>query len=96
MTVIEELTITVEPSDRAAYLERDAEDWTPYLAERDGFLGKEIWLPDDEPGTIVLIIRWASMEQWKRISPAQVAAVDQQMGALQPLTLACRSYRVSG
>lgn len=93
-TVIEELTLTM-PADRIDdYLVRDAEVWTPYLASRDGFLGKETWLPADRPGTVVLIIRWASLDQWKAVSPEDVATVDTRMGHLVPDTLECRSYVV--
>lgn len=93
VTIIEELTITLDPADVEAYLERDAAVWTPYLKTCDGFLGKETWLPDDQSGTVVFIIRWATMAQWKSITPEQVAAVDARMGDLQPTTLTCRSYR---
>jgi uncharacterized protein (TIGR03792 family) len=96
MTVIEELTLTM-PTDRiAAYLERDAEVWTPYLESCNGFLGKETWLPDDRPDTVVLVIRWASIEQWKSITPEQVEDVDRAMGDLLPTSLECRSYSVVG
>jgi uncharacterized protein (TIGR03792 family) len=94
VTVIEELTLTMPPERVAAYLERDALVWTPFLQSCDGFLGKETWLPDDRPDTVVLIIRWASMEQWKRITPSQVDEVDRAMGELIPDKLACRSYSV--
>lgn len=94
MTIIEELTLTMPPERVNAYLERDARVWTPFLQSCDGFLGKETWLPDDRPGTVVLIIRWASMEQWKRITPDQVDEVDREMGELIPETLECRAYSV--
>ena len=94
MTIIEELTLTMQPERVDAYLERDARVWTPFLESCDGFLGKETWLPDDRPGTVVLIIRWASMEQWKRITPDQVDEVDREMGELVPETLECRAYSV--
>lgn len=94
MTVIEELTLTM-PRDRiAAYLRRDAEVWTRFLESCDGFLGKETLIPNDRPGTVVLIIRWASMEHWKAITPEQVETVDRDMGGLLPESLACRSYAV--
>lgn len=93
-SVIEELTLTIAPERRAAYLDRDAEVWTPYLEGRDGFLGKEAWLPDNQPDTIVFIIRWASMQQWKAITPQDVAEVDKQMGDLVVDSLTCRSYQV--
>lgn len=92
--VIEELTVTM-PAERVdAYLARDAEIWTPFLETCDGYLGKETWLPSDRPGTVVLIIRWASMEQWKSITPDEVDTVDELMGDCIPDTLQCRDYVV--
>lgn len=95
MTVIEELTLTIAPDRIAQYLRRDAEVWTPFLESCDGFLGKEVWLPDDRPGTVVLIIRWATKAQWKAITPAEVEAIDGQMDELRPDALVCRSYSVA-
>ena len=84
--------MTMPVERMAAFLRRDAEVWTPFLTRCDGFLGKEVWLPDDRPGTVVLVIRWASMEQWKAIPPEQLEAVDAAMGALAPDRLDGRSY----
>lgn len=93
--VIEELTLTMSPELVEPYLDADARVWTPFLESCDGFVGKEIWLPDDRPGTIVFIIRWASRDQWKRITPEQVAEVDARMEAPLPDRLECREYRVA-
>lgn len=92
--VVEELTITIAAERRSAFLARDAEVWTPYLEGCDGFLGKETWLPDDQPDTVVFIIRWASMTQWKAITADHVASVEERMGDLVAETLECRSYSV--
>jgi len=92
--VVEELTVTIDAELREAYLARDAEVWTPYLEACSGFIGKETWLPDDQPNTIVFIIRWASMKHWKSITADHVAAVDERMGDLVPNSLECRSYSV--
>ena len=92
--VIEELTLTMAPERIAAYLDADARVWTPFLEGCDGYLGKETWLPADRPDTVVFIIRWASREQWKQITGAEVAGVDARMGEHQPDTLTCRDYTV--
>ena len=93
--VIEELTFTMDPTIVAAYLARDAEVWTAFLAEQPGFVGKEVWLPADRPGTVVLVIRWETRDHWKAITPEQCAAVDACMGELQAESLACREYVVA-
>jgi uncharacterized protein (TIGR03792 family) len=93
--VIEELTLTMPPARVEAFLARDAEVWTTFLADQAGFAGKEVWLPPDRPGTVVAIIRWETMDQWKAITPEQVAAVDTEMGGLVPDSLESRDYVVA-
>lgn len=90
--VIELLTVTMNPSVVDAYLVRDREVWTAFLERQPGFLGKEVWVSNDEPGTVAMVIRWSSRELWKAITPDQVAAVDLDMGELLPDTLRCDDY----
>ena len=94
-SIIEELTIEIDPLVRSAYVARDADVWTPFLQSCDGFLGKEVWLPDDRPGVVVMVIRWATRAHWKAIGPDQVAAVDRGMGDLFTDSISCRSYQVA-
>ena len=60
--IIEWKTIRIKPEKRGLYLEKDAEIWTPALSREEGFLGKEVWLGEDE---IVLVIRWRGRREWK-------------------------------
>lgn len=76
--VIELLKVKVTPELREQYLQKDAEIWTQALAGCPGFLGKEVWLNPKEPTEVILIIRWASREQWKSISLKLLNAVEQQ------------------
>ena len=46
-------------------MQLDQAIWTPVLAACDGFRGKEVWWNSD--GEIVMIMRWATREQWKAI-----------------------------
>jgi uncharacterized protein (TIGR03792 family) len=78
--VIEELQFIVDPSEREAFLERETEVWTGYLRTCDGFVDKQVWVTDDAPSRIVVMIWWASMEQWQTITPEQVEEVDARMG----------------
>ena len=94
--VIEELTLTMPPSRVETFLARDGEVWTTFLALQPGFCGKEVWLPSDRPGTVVFIIRWETLEQWKAITPAQVQTVEAGMGELAADSLECRDYVVVG
>ncbi len=65
--VIEWLKVNVSPDLREAYVQKDAEIWTPALSRYSGFLGKEVWISPDDPKEVVLIIRWESLEAWQAI-----------------------------
>jgi len=76
--VIELLKFKVAPELREQYIQKDAEIWTQTLSSWSGFLGKEVWLNPNEPTEVILIIRWASREQWKSIPVELVDAIEQQ------------------
>jgi uncharacterized protein (TIGR03792 family) len=76
--IIELLKVKVAPELQKQYLEKDAEIWTQALVSYPGFLGKEVWLNPNEPTEILLVIRWASREQWKAISIELLDAIEQQ------------------
>ena len=78
--VIEELHFIVDPAEREEFLEVEARIWTGFLRTCDGFLKKEVWVPLDDQQRVVVMIWWESMDQWKRITAEQVAAVDATMG----------------
>ncbi len=76
--IIELLKVKVAPELQKQYLQKDAEIWTQALASCPGFLGKEVWLNSNEPTEVILIIRWASREQWKSIPLELINAIEQQ------------------
>lgn len=75
--VIEWLKIRVSAELREKYIQVDSQVWTPMLASCPGFLGKEIWLDPASSTEIILIIRWASRQQWKSISSERLAETEQ-------------------
>lgn len=81
VAVVEHLRVRVPSAARQAWLEAERGSWEPWLAQQDGFLGRDLfWDAEREEGT--LLIRWASREQWKRISEAEVEAVQQHFEEL--------------
>lgn len=82
--VIELLKVKVAPEHREQYIQKDAEIWTQAIAHYPGFLGKEVWLNPNEPSEVILVIRWATREQWKSIPPERLQQIsqefDQQLG----------------
>lgn len=78
--VIEVLRFEVDPADRPRWLEVEEAVWTRFLERQDGYVRKERWLHADDPSAVSVVIWWETLEQWKRISAAEVEAVDQEMG----------------
>ena len=84
--VIEELHFMLEPAEVEQFLDVEGRIWTGFLQTCDGFLRKETWLPEDEPGKVVVMIWWNTMAQWKSITPEQCDEVDARMGEwLRPI-----------
>lgn len=73
--VIEWQRVRMRPDLRQRFLERDEEVWTAGLAREPGFLGKEVWLGED-PGEVVLVIRWRSEEDWKGVAAGRLAELE--------------------
>ncbi|MBE9126622.1 MULTISPECIES: TIGR03792 family protein [unclassified Coleofasciculus] len=76
--VIEWLKIRVSPELRENFIQKDSEIWNSMLASCPGFVSKEVWIDPGVPGELVLVIRWASREQWKSISLERLTKVEQQ------------------
>jgi uncharacterized protein (TIGR03792 family) len=81
VAVIEHLRVRVQADAQAAWLHAEAHSWDPWLRRQSGYLGRDLrWDADREEG--VLLIRWASREQWKAISDDEVARVQVRFEAL--------------
>ena len=81
VVVVEHLRIKVPADGRAAWLQAEQGSWEPWLEKQDGYLGRDLlWDSEREEGT--LLIRWASREQWKAISEAEVEAVQERFEQL--------------
>lgn len=76
--VIEWLKVRVSPELREKFIQKDAEIWTSKLASYPGFLSKEVWTNPGTSAELVLVIRWASREQWQAIPPEELAQIEQK------------------
>jgi len=77
VAVVEHLRIQVPDQARDAWMEAEQGSWEPWLAQQEGFLGRDLlWDPTKEEGT--LLIRWSSREAWKAIPQEEVEAVQQR------------------
>ena len=71
---VELLRLAVPATQRQLWLEAEARTWQPWLEQQTGFLGRDLyWDPVAEQG--VLVIRWASRDQWKAIPVESVERV---------------------
>jgi uncharacterized protein (TIGR03792 family) len=81
VAVVEHLRVKVPARARQAWLEAERGSWEPWLAQQEGYLGRDLlWDPEREEGT--LLIRWASREQWKAIPISEVEAVQERFEQL--------------
>ena len=93
MAVIELLRITCVPGRRDEFLARDAEVWTPALARHDGYIDKEVWVSLDDPDLVTIMVRWASLAQWKTFPDELNAELDAKMQGVR-LELAGEAYEI--
>lgn len=87
---IEEFDYEVAPDQIDAWVERDARAWTPVLAQRRGFLGKQVWRHGEHENRLLVHVWWSGDEgqapDGRRLDAAEQAAVDAAMGEFrQPL-----------
>lgn len=78
--VVEQLRLHVPSDQREIWLSAERSTWQPWLEAQSGFLGRDLyWDPDREEA--LLLIRWASREQWKAISDQDVESVQASFDA---------------
>ena len=90
--IVEKLRFEVPAEALEAFLTRDHDVWTAFLAGCAGFVDKQVWINDYE-STVVMIIRWTSRQLWKSVDAATVARVDGDMGEFS-FAPTCTEYRV--
>ncbi|MGL4514810.1 MAG: TIGR03792 family protein [Lacipirellulaceae bacterium] len=82
---VEELTFSIDASAVDAFLRLDDKIWTPHLAERPGYLGKESWVADkpsdDGSREVKLVIRWRSLADWHAAPKQGLDETDERFAA---------------
>ncbi|MBD3884330.1 TIGR03792 family protein [Phormidium tenue FACHB-886] len=96
--VIEWLKVQVDPEQRELYVQKDAEIWTTALSKYPGFLSKEVWISPENFSELIIVIHWASLENWKSIPAADLQQIEaefnQAMGEVEQSIVASSSYQV--
>lgn len=94
---IEWLKFRIDPELRERFVQKDAEIWTPFLAQQAGFIGKEVWISPDDLSEVIQVIHWESFEQWQAISPEELDRVEAEFAAVMGNTyelLESKHYQV--
>ncbi|MFM7424597.1 MAG: TIGR03792 family protein [Elainella sp.] len=78
---IEWLKVEVQPDLREQFVQKDDEIWTAMLSQYPGFLNKEVWISPDNLSEVILVIHWASFEQWQAIPKADLDQTEAQFNA---------------
>ncbi len=74
VAVVEHLRLKVPSEGREVWLRAEQETWDQWLRQQKGFVGREVlWDSAREEG--VLLIHWASDDDWKAIPASAVEAV---------------------
>ena len=74
---VEVLVFRVDPNDVEDFVRIDHEVWTLGEASALGhdaipFLSKEVWLDDDRPGEITIVIQWPSIDAWNAVDDPKI------------------------
>ena len=69
--IIEELRLRVPFQYKDNWINAEKEVWEPWLANKKGFLGREIFYNKEKEEALVLV-KWANKKLWKSISLEEV------------------------
>ncbi|MFN9622692.1 MAG: TIGR03792 family protein [Cyanobacteriota bacterium] len=87
VAIVEHLRLKVPSGGREAWIQAEHETWDPWLRQQKGFVEREV-LWDSARGEGVLLIHWASDDDWKAIPAGAVAAVQARFEAAAKRCLA--------
>ncbi len=69
--IIEYLKIRVPASFRDAWINTEKETWEPWLKQKEGFVGRQMYL-NEQTEEAILLIGWESRQKWKSISQNEI------------------------
>ena len=76
--VIEWLKFRVAPEFREPFIQIDTDIWTSALENYPGFLGKMVWISPIDLTELILVIHWATREDWQAVPQTDINQIDQQ------------------
>jgi uncharacterized protein (TIGR03792 family) len=74
---VEQLIFKIDPAHQEEFLKVDHEVWTLGEAlhpawNRVPFLSKEVWINENRPGIIEVVLVWESMEAWRSVDAKEI------------------------
>jgi len=72
--ITEELRLKVPSEYKDNWIKAEKEVWEPWLANKKGFLGREIFYNKEKEEALVLV-RWSNKKLWKSISVKEVSQI---------------------
>jgi len=72
--IFEELRLRVPIQYKDNWISAEKEVWEPWLANKKGFLGREIFYNKEKEEALVLV-KWANKSLWKSISVKEVSEI---------------------
>ena len=72
--IIEELRLRVPSQYKDNWINAEKKVWEPWLANKKGFLGREIFYNKQKEEALVLV-KWAKKSLWKSISVKEVSEI---------------------
>ena len=72
--VTEELRLRVPLEYKDNWIKAEKEVWEPWLANKKGFLGREIFYNKEKEEALVLV-KWTNKKLWKSISVKEVSEI---------------------
>ena len=72
--IVEELRLRVPVQYKDNWLNAEKEVWEPWLANKKGFLGRDIFYNKEKEEALVLV-KWANKSLWKSISVREVSEI---------------------
>ena len=73
-TVVEELRLNVPLEYKNTWLKAEAEIWEPWLEQKKGYKGRQIFYDENKEEALVLVT-WEDKKLWKSISTEDVKKV---------------------
>ena len=77
LAVIEELRIKVPLQFKKAWLQSEKEVWEPWLLNKKGFLGRQLFWNKEKEEALILV-NWKNKDLWKSISIREVNEVQEK------------------